>query len=61
MSCCLDLWMEEAIPYKSKAQIRYMHAKHPDIAKRWDAEGYTGKGLPQHVKKKSKKAKKHGR
>lgn len=44
------------MPYKSKAQMRYMHAKHPTIAKRWDSEFHqTGKGLPQHVKKKSKK------
>lgn len=26
------------MPYKSEAQRKYMHAKHPEIAKRWDAE-----------------------
>jgi len=26
------------MPYKSAKQRRYMHAKHPGIAKRWDAE-----------------------
>ena len=24
------------MPYQSEAQMRYMHAKHPKIAKRWD-------------------------
>ncbi len=26
------------MPYKSDAQRKYMHAVHPEIAKRWDAE-----------------------
>lgn len=26
------------MPYKSKAQQRFMHARHPGIAKRWDKE-----------------------
>jgi hypothetical protein len=26
------------MPYKSAAQRRFMHAKHPKIAKRWDKE-----------------------
>jgi hypothetical protein len=26
------------MPYKSDAQRRYLHAKHPDIAAKWDAE-----------------------
>ena len=26
------------MPYKSDKQRRYMHAKHPEIAKRWDKE-----------------------
>lgn len=26
------------MPYKSKAQAAYMHAEHPDIAAKWDAE-----------------------
>jgi len=26
------------MPYKSDAQRRYMHAKHPEIAAKWDAE-----------------------
>ena len=39
------------MPYKSDKQRRYMHAKHPEIAARWDKE-YGGK-----VKKKTKKKK----
>jgi hypothetical protein len=26
------------MPYVSQAQRGYMHAKHPEIAKRWDRE-----------------------
>lgn len=26
------------MPYKSEAQRRYLHANHPEIAKRWDKE-----------------------
>lgn len=38
------------MPYKSLAQLRYMHAAHPDIAKRWDKKyGKTGH-LPGHVR-----------
>lgn len=35
------------MPFKSEAQRVYMHAKHPEIAKRWEAET-TGK-LPARV------------
>lgn len=35
--------------YRSKAQLRYMHAVHPGIARRWDQTyGSPGK-LPEHV------------
>lgn len=34
------------MPYKSKAQVRYMHAKHPKIAKRWDKHTKNMKALP---------------
>ena len=30
------------MPYRSAKQRRYMHAKHPEIAKRWDRK-YGGK------------------
>ena len=38
------------MPYRSTKQRRFMHAKHPEIAKRWDAK-YGSK----IVKKKGKK------
>lgn len=41
------------MPYQSKAQVRYMHAKHPEIAKRWDGKYGVSKSLPKH--KSSKK------
>lgn len=34
-----------------------MHAKHPGIAKKMDAETKSFKRLPQHVKKKKSKKK----
>lgn len=34
------------MPYQSTAQQRFMHAKHPEIAKRWDKET-DFKGLPK--------------
>lgn len=38
------------MPYKSAKQRRFMHAKHPKIAKKWDKK-YGGKV----VKKKKRK------
>jgi hypothetical protein len=38
------------MPYVSDKQRRFMHAEHPDIAARWDAEARKGK------RKKSKRA-----
>lgn len=38
-----------AVPYRSEKQRRFMHAKHPKIAARWDAK-YGGK-----IKKKRKR------
>jgi len=40
------------MPYKSEAQRRFMHARHPKIAKRWDEEYPVKKKLPEHVKNK---------
>ena len=37
-------------PFVSQAQRGFMYAKHPEIAKRWEAHTPLGK-LPQHVKK----------
>lgn len=40
------------MPYKSEAQRRYLHAKHPEVAKKWDAKYGKAKGLPWRKKKK---------
>lgn len=41
------------MPFKSLKQMRYMYAKHPDIAKRWhdEGKGYVAK-LKKHVQSK---------
>lgn len=41
------------MPYRSEKQRRFMHAKHPDIAARWDAE-YGSKIVPKKGKKSGK-------
>lgn len=43
------------MPFKSKAQQRFMFAKHPRIAKRWAKETKNIKGLPNKKKRKKKK------
>jgi hypothetical protein len=40
------------MPFKSKAQQRFMYAKHPDIAKRWEDKYGIPKNMPKHVKAK---------
>jgi hypothetical protein len=35
------------MPFVSQQQRRFLYAKHPDIAKRWEAE--TPAKLPEHV------------
>jgi len=40
------------MPFKSEAQRRYMHAKHPRMAKEWEAHTPKGKKLPEHVAEK---------
>lgn len=42
------------MPFKSKAQARYMFAKHPDIAKEFAEATPNIKKLPNKVKKKIK-------
>lgn len=37
------------MPYASKAQQRYMHARHPKIAKRWDAHTPSFASLPERA------------
>ena len=39
------------MPYKSEKQRKYMHAKHPKIAQKWDAK-YGGKVKKTNTKKK---------
>ncbi len=42
------------MPFKSKAQARWMFAKKPEMAKEFAAATDSIKRLPQHVKKKKK-------
>ena len=42
------------MPYRSAKQRRFMHAKHPDIAARWDRE-YGGKVVPKKSATKKRK------
>jgi hypothetical protein len=41
------------MPYRSAKQRRYMHARHPEIAAKWDKK-YGGKIKPKAKKKKGK-------
>lgn len=43
------------MPFKSKAQRRFMYAKHPKMAAEWEAKTAKGKKLPEKVKKKNGK------
>lgn len=36
------------MPFKSKAQMAYLFAKHPEIAKKWAKETKDEKNLPEH-------------
>lgn len=47
------------MPFKSKAQQRYLYATNPKVAERFAKDTPKGayKNLPQHVKKKKKKSK----
>jgi hypothetical protein len=38
------------VPYRSDKQRKYMHAKHPAIAAKWDKK-YGGKVKPKRKKK----------
>jgi len=44
------------MPYRSEKQRGFMHAKHPEIAKRWDEE-YGGKVVPKKAAPAKHKAK----
>ncbi len=40
------------MPFTSKAQRRFMYAKHPKLAKEFEAKTPKGKKLPERKKKK---------
>lgn len=40
------------MPFKSKAQQRWMFSQHPKMAKRWAKETPDIKSLPEHKSKK---------
>jgi len=42
-------------PFKSKAQRKFMYAKHPELANEFESATPKGKKLPEHIKKKTKK------
>ena len=42
------------MPFKSKAEARYLFAKKPEIAKEFASKTKSIKALPEHVKSKSK-------
>jgi len=42
------------MPFKSKAQQRFLYLKHPKIAKRWAQETENIEDLPEKAKKKKK-------
>ena len=42
------------MPFKSKAQQKFMFARHPKIAKRWAKETKNIKSLPKRVKSKKR-------
>jgi hypothetical protein len=46
--------LEAIMPYKSEKQRKYMHAKHPEIAAKWDKK-YGGKVVKKKKKKRGKK------
>jgi len=39
------------MPFKSEAQRRFMYARHPKIAKKWEKHTPKGKKLPKKIKK----------
>ena len=40
------------MPFKSQAQRKWMHANHPEMAKRWEKETPKGAKLPKKTAKK---------
>lgn len=46
------------MPLKSKAQRRYLHATHPELAEEFERATPKGTKLPERSPKKSKRTKK---
>jgi hypothetical protein len=46
------------MPFRSKAQRRYLHANHPELAKEFESKTPRGTKLPEKVKKRRKVRKK---
>lgn len=44
------------MPFVSRAQQRFMYARHPEIAKRWSKEYPNQKNLPEKVTERKKEA-----
>ena len=47
------------MPFKSKKQLEYMFAKHPEIAKKFASETPSFAKLPMRVTKKNPKVEKY--
>jgi len=43
------------MPFKSRAQLRYLFAKHPELAKEWLERYGVSPNLPKYAKTKSAK------
>lgn len=43
------------MPFKSKAQRRFLFSQHPEIANRWQTETPKNKKLPERAPKPKKK------
>lgn len=39
------------MPFKSEKQRKWMHANHPEMAKKWEKETPKGKSLPKKAKR----------
>lgn len=44
------------MPFKSKAQMRWMFANHPKMAKKWAKHTKNAKNLPDKKRRKMRKA-----
>lgn len=43
------------MPFKSKAQARFLYAKHPEVAKEFESHTKSIKALPEHASAKDRK------